>query len=606
MESESGGCYRDTMEQFALQPARAGIDILGLRLEVVGDLGAFSLTIAPEALAADLAEVTFQLSAGESTEPPAITIRCTGQAAGISHSWRVDQSRSATLLPDWHPDRLRARASSQAPLLCLHGLDGMNRVTLALADAMHGCAVWPGVREEDARLLIGIEPFQTGRAPAAKFSVRLRLDTRAQPWYDALQAMGRWWASLPGYAPLAVPDIGREPMYSTWYTFHQAVDPQPVLAECQRAKVLGCSTVIVDDGWQTLDGSRGYHLAGDWQPERMGDMAAFVSSVHALGLRIILWYAVPLIGYHTAVFPRFERMLLRREEWLGCAVLDPRYPEVREYLISLYERQFKAWDLDGVKLDFVDAMVPPPGMALGATDGRDIGDLDEAVDVLMKTIADRLCALKPEVLIEFRQGYVGPLMRRYGNLFRAADCAYDAQSNRERTIALRMLAGETAVHADMLMWSPLDAPEVAARQFLAVLFSVPQISVAIERLTLGQRAMLTFWLGWWKAHRSTLLDGKLSAEEPQAGYPLICAESATERIMAVYADRAVRLTSPGPARTWIVNATPRGDLLVDGGSEGFRACVVRDCTGSVIAERSLSPGVHPIVIPPSGLVQLDR
>ena len=34
----------------------------------------------------------------------------------------------------------------------------------------------------------------------------------------------------------------------------------------------------------------------------------------------------------------------------------------------------------------------------------------------------RLTKIKTDVLIEFRQSYIGPLMRKYGNLFRAGDC----------------------------------------------------------------------------------------------------------------------------------------------------------------------------------------
>ncbi len=68
-------------------------------------------------------------------------------------------------------------------------------------------------------------------------------------------------------------------MYSAWYSFHQACDPQPVLAECRCAAELGCAAVIVEVGWQTCDTSRGYHLAGDWQPDHMGDIRSFVDGV---------------------------------------------------------------------------------------------------------------------------------------------------------------------------------------------------------------------------------------------------------------------------------------------------------------------------------------
>jgi alpha-galactosidase len=245
-------------------------------------------------------------------------------------------------------------------------------------------------------------------------------------------------------------------------------------------------------------------------------------------------------------------------------------------------------------------------MPLGPGDGRDLGDLDEAVDRLMKDIAARLAARRPDILIEFRQGYIGPAMRTYGNLFRAGDCPYDAAANRASTVTLRQICGSTAVHADMLMWSPLDPPAVAARQLLAVLFAVPQVSVLLERLTPGQRAMLAFWLGWWREHRDTLLDGRIAADEPEAGYTAVTADGTDERVIALYADRVLRLT-PGPRRQWLVNATAREDLVLDLAAPLRARVVVRDCTGAVVADalRELPAGPQRLAVPISGLALLE-
>ena len=56
--------------------------------------------------------------------------------------------------------------------------------------------------------------------------------------------------------------------------------------------------LIVDDGWQTDDTNRGYAFCGDWQisPRRFPDMPAHVRRVHEMGLKYIVWYAVPFVG----------------------------------------------------------------------------------------------------------------------------------------------------------------------------------------------------------------------------------------------------------------------------------------------------------------------
>jgi len=49
---------------------------------------------------------------------------------------------------------------------------------------------------------------------------------------------------------------------------------------------MGFDSIIVDDGWQTLDTARGYAFTGDWQPERMPDMKGFVDGCHRLGVKL--------------------------------------------------------------------------------------------------------------------------------------------------------------------------------------------------------------------------------------------------------------------------------------------------------------------------------
>ena len=110
-------------------------------------------------------------------------------------------------------------------------------------------------------------------------------------------------------------------------------------------------------------------------------------------------------------------------------------------------------------------------------------------------------AIDPEVMIEFRQPYIGPLMRKYGNMFRAGDAPNAYVANRVRTIDLRLLSGETAVHSDMIMWHPDEPVERAALQLLNVMFSVPQVSVRLGEIPRPHLDMVTFYTGYWSENR---------------------------------------------------------------------------------------------------------
>src|SRR5437762_8760262 len=84
-------------------------------------------------------------------------------------------------------------------------------------------------------------------------------------------------------------------------------------------------------------------------------MRAHVAKVHQLGMKYILWYSVPFVGKHSKAWSNFAGKTLEVIDRLGAGVLDPRFPEVREYIIATYERALRDWDLDGFKLDFVDS-----------------------------------------------------------------------------------------------------------------------------------------------------------------------------------------------------------------------------------------------------------
>lgn len=89
-------------------------------------------------------------------------------------------------------------------------------------------------------------------------------------------------------------------------------------------------------------------------------MAAHVKRVHDIGMKYILWYSVPFVGYKSDHYKDFEGMYLYDQEAICAKVLDPRYKEVRDFLVNTYKKALTEWDLDGFKLDFVDCWSESP------------------------------------------------------------------------------------------------------------------------------------------------------------------------------------------------------------------------------------------------------
>jgi alpha-galactosidase len=403
---------------------------------------------------------------------------------------------------------------------------------------------------------------------------------------------------------MPVPDAARKPMYSTWYSYHQSISPEEIVAECKIAKSLGCEAVIVDDGWQTNDGNRGYAYTGDWHPDRIPDMKGFVEAVHNEGMKFILWYSLPFMGEKADHYEMFKGKYLRHWESQGTYVLDPRYPEVREYIINTYIRAMQDWKLDGFKLDFIGWFAATDDTKLTKENGRDYASVNNATDALMTEITKKLTALKPDILIEFRQPYIGPLMRKYGNMFRAVDAPNNAVANRVETTNLRILSQKTAVHSDMFIWRSEETVEQAALQILNILYSVPQLSVRLAEIPDTQLDMIRFWFEYWGTNRHVLLDGTFIPSNPGANYPSLTAIKNKHQISTLYED--VVISFEDLERLDIINAKASRNCVIQSAMDFEGNLTIKDCMGNVLINKdvNLQQGINMIEIPPSGMACL--
>lgn len=591
----------------------AVLDVGGQAITVVGELGRFDLDVQQERVEAGLDIVRLTLGHRVGAVPPRLTLKWSQASDDMAGVWTPDISASKTIPPDWREidNLLDSMLTRQAPVFALFGTDDINRLTVAVSDAVNPVKMDARVREEDAMIHYSIDLFAERHKALRNYAVEIRFDRRDIPYYSALRDLAGWWASKPGYAPAPVPDIARQAMYSTWYSYHQNIDFDSMLAEVRAGRKIGLQAIIVDDGWQTLDSSRGYAYVGDWKPERLSNIREFVEAVHAEGMKALLWYSVPFIGEKSKAFKEFKGKFLEYIPDYGAYVLDPRYPEVRRYLIDIYRHAIKDWNWDGLKLDFIDRFRTQDDTVLEAIDGRDYASVYEAVDRLMTDIIMELRKINPDVAIEFRQAYIGPKLRTYGNMFRAHDSPNLAFVNRGKIVDLRLLSGNTAVHSDMLMWHYDEPVEIAALQLLNVLFSVPQVSVRLDDIPRQHIDMLRFYIDYWRSNRDVLLDGSFDAYAPLMNYPAVSSHTDKKRIVALYDDRVLELNQGDGKRISIdiVNAKNSRRIVLDVTEDmGSYEVLVRNCLGAEQSRHSveISKGVIAFDAPASGLVSLMR
>ena len=553
--------------------------------------------------------VTVDLSSPVETQPPKFDVDFKFSGADVHHVWTTDYSRrDMTVWPSLWPEgkKYNAQLAQNVPLLAAVNANDRAKLTMATSEAFNKVIMRMYVHERTCDVTCGFTYFTELAAPVKSYRIKIRIDRRERFWADSVREATAWISAVAGFKPAYVPEAAFDPLYSSWYAYLQDVHDKPLEEEARLAASLGMKTMILDDGWQKEKSISFYSAVGDWMPvkSRFPDMKAHVDAVHKAGLKYMLWLSVPYIGDESDAWKRFEKKLLKlpgNSKGPGrVGILDPRFPDVREYLLQTYERVIRDWGFDGVKLDFIDCFV------FGEKDhaeedgyvGRDIKSLPVAVDVLMKDVNRRLRKINPDVLIEFRQKYMGPAILQYGNMIRAADCPADMASNRRRICNLRLTSGNTAVHGDMLVWSADETPEGAALPILSSLFGVIQYSMVLQTIPERQREVVRHWLKFSQDHRDALMRGDFRPHQPHAGYPIVEAENTKERIIAVYVACTRAATGALDTPVYLINATGEKSLVTDLPS----AATVEyfDTFGAKTGSVTVEAGLQRLQIPASG------
>ncbi len=524
---------------------------------------------------------------------------------GFMYRWTPDCKFERNTSMNWGK-QCSSMISSSAPLDSFYDGHSVNHYTWALSECAKLVRYRSGVCEETGELECMFELPVKQYTNQASTQLKIRIDRRNIPMCEAVKSVSEWWAEDCGMTPAYVPDSAKESVYSFWYSYHQNLSAKMIEEECRRAKALGFNVCIVDDGWQTDDSNKGYAYCGDWEAavSKISDMAEHVRAVHNIGLKYILWYSVPFMGPKAKRYNEFKDMTLCFQKWNNAAVLDPRYKKVRDYLIGIYKTALTEWDLDGFKLDFIDEWRELDDGIPSYNPDMDIPVLYDAVDVFMTDVMCELKSIKPDIMLEFRQKYIGPNMRKYGNMFRVGDCPDDILSNRAGVFDLRMLMGNSAVHSDMLMWHKNETPEIAALQIISVIFGVMQYSQRMEDMSEETLKMTKFWTEFMREHKKLLLDAPLMSYEPQLLYTWAKASSDGECITVVYTpDKCVK-----PDMTdiiYLVNGSEAKRIIAE--IYGEYSYKILDCCGETVNEDIISAyGISEISVPTAGIAVLNR
>ena len=514
--------------------------------------------------------------------------------------WSPMHHFESYLRPDWSMNTANSKLTSGMPVCALVNKQGTNKLTIAFSDPKIPVSLKAGVVEENSTLKYEIRLFTEKTAKISSYEAEFLLDYRELPYSKTIKDVSIWWGEY-GYTHAYTPREAKMPLYSAWYSFHQDTIPEKIIKECKVAKSLGMEVLIVDDGWQTDDGARGYGYCGDWEvcENKIPSMKDFVNDVHALGMKFMLWFSVPFVGIYSKNYKRFEGMYLKSKPRMNAMVLDPRFPEVREFLVSTYERFVNDYQIDGLKLDFIDDFTLSESSSENY-EKMTTTSVDEAIEILLSEISQRLKSINPDFLIEFRQSYVGPAISKYGNMFRVGDCPNDPLVNRTHSLNMRLALLNSAVHSDMLMWNKDEKNEALMYQLLGIMFTVPQISVRFDNITSDHKKILKNFLDFWSSHKETILEGEIQVEDMEANYTKASATGKNEVVEVLYQQGITSLHNS--FKTYIFNATGKDVVYIDSTRQALYE--VYNMFGEKINSGIASMGVNKINSPNGGMISI--
>ncbi|MFA9389622.1 MAG: glycoside hydrolase family 36 protein [Prolixibacteraceae bacterium] len=584
--------------------------LLNPELKLTGDLSDFKTSFEKIEHNENISIYKLNLKANQPTQIPPFSIEFRIPSIDIESIWNTEFTTQGQKYNFTYYSRLGANA----PIISFINNEDQNRFSLATSDLVNTSVFSHKIDEHYNYFDVEIQFFTEKPAVEKKteYELFIRVDNGSHTLSKTLADINQWWEDEKFIEPQVAPKAATDPIYSTWYAFHENMETEELLKECRLAAELGYKTVIIDDGWSTTaeirNGQPSFAFAGDYEVESFDkDMKSLIDSIHALGMKAMVWFCGSFVGENSEAYQKFKNKTIRQSSWGGFYNVDIRYPEVREHFIQKFEDAFTDWGIDGIKVDFLSQFYFDAENSRTAQDGRDYASLDEAMLRYMEDMHNTITKIKPDALVEFRQAYSTPTMRKYGNLFRAIDCANMEVVNRYYVTKLRMVSGSTPITSDMFTWHYDEPVESAAMQLLNVIFSVPQLSVKIDSITSDQKEMVRFYTRFYNENKNTLLFGEFEAKGHLAEYPLISSTLNGKKIIGIYDDLVV--TSSIEKELYLINAKNSKQLVFNliETIEGKIKVQIFNCKGELVSENdysNMNKGLHQFDVPSAGLIKI--
>ncbi len=179
------------------------------------------------------------------------------------------------------------------------------------------------------------------------------------------EAQGELLRHLAWPGPTPAAELFGDSFFCTWTQYPRTITQERIMDMAReiRARDYPCSTLIIDDRWESCFGELTF-------AREFPDPVAMIRELHALGFRVWLW-VTPFVNREAGCFEKLSRdkVLVPRRDGEGAALftwwggtaglLDVTSPQGRQWLRERLQELRTRYGVDGFKIDGGDAKYQP-------------------------------------------------------------------------------------------------------------------------------------------------------------------------------------------------------------------------------------------------------
>jgi len=508
------------------------------KIHIEGVLTPFEATIDIQEQGLQKYILKIYLHSASAATPPSFNVSVKFPKDKINQIWnsKTWSNKSFFTLPSY--DRAAAGFSIISGLT----INDQNQITFTCKDAYKAKFVSSNIREDNDSIVFSLGFFEDNPplSNLQDYQAEVLVDFRNVHFSKAIYDASSWFLADEFKMGVASVDTTNVPVFSTWYPMHRNIPLENITRELDSLRTFNFKSILVDDGWQALVNMK-VDTSYTYEESSYKTMNLFRQKCLDMKLPLYLWYSIPFMGGNPAILKKFDGKYIRYHAPRQMYVLDPRYAEIRKYLVSTYANFLSVWQFDGYWFDFLKGFYPKDGAVIEQDQGRDFASIELAVDTLYADMEARLKTIKPDIFMGQKFPIVGPYLVSYQNFLTGFVGVENCQVVREKMVNNRLIYGKYTPFMEVVAFNPKEKAEDVARKIQSVLFGNPYLSFYQTTMPQDQKQTIRFWLDYWKKNYKVIFEGEFEPLQVSRFYPVIKVQNEQKSIFMLYEDYTVNL-----------------------------------------------------------------